>query len=253
MGREFKTLSPYSQELFAPASTLAAVHAFMLVSMSLGLEICTFDFKDAYLQVDQPVPMTIEVSASMFGEGQQGMVTLVLDKLLPGQRIGASAWYNFAKELLEKGNYENFQKEPTLFKNTVKGSQAGLILHADDGLLASTAAEREALQKLLGEKVKVEFSSPMVAAGDELQFLKRKYIMHDEASRCFRTAGTWKPCSRRLAQRQRCEMHPQTARFSNPTTARNSGRRRPMTTARRWAASSTCRTPGLTSSSRCVF
>ena len=172
VGREFKTLSPYTQELFAPASTLSAIHGFMAVALSRGQELCTFDFKDAYLQVDQPVPMIIEVNAAMFGQGQEGTVTLVLDKLLPGQRIGASAWYNFAKDLLGTGGFTNFPKEPTLFKKDT----AGLVLHADDGLVASSRAEREELKKVLTNKVQVEFSEPMVVAGDELNFLKRKYI-----------------------------------------------------------------------------
>ena len=177
VGREFRTMSAYTQELFAPASTLAATHAFLAVALTRKLEVCTFDFKDAYLQVDQPVPMTIEVAASMFGADRQGTVTLVLDKLLPGQRIGASAWFGFAKDLLAKGGYAGFVKEPTLFKKDAAGSQAGVILHADDGLMASTAAEREELKKVLREKVQVEFSDPMVGPGDEIQFLKRKYVM----------------------------------------------------------------------------
>ena len=91
VGREFKSLSPCIQELFAPASTLA-------ITPSRGQELCAFDCKDAYLQVDQPVPMTIEVNAPMFGEGKEGTVTLVLEKLFPGQRIGTSAWYNFLRQ-----------------------------------------------------------------------------------------------------------------------------------------------------------
>ena len=180
VGREFRTMSAYTQELFAPASTLAATHAFLAVALTRKLEVCTFDFKDAYLQVDQPVPMTIEVAASMFGADRQGTVTLVLDKLLPGQRIGASAWFGFAKDLLAKGGYTGFVKEPTLFKKDAGGSQAGVILHADDGLMASTAAEREELKKVLREKVQVEFSDPMVGPGDEIQFLKRKYVMGEK-------------------------------------------------------------------------
>ncbi|CAE7306808.1 unnamed protein product [Symbiodinium necroappetens] len=180
VGREFRTMSADTQELFAPASTLAATHAFLAVALTRKLEVCTFDFKDAYLQVEQPVPMTIEVAASMFGAVRQGTVTLVLDKLLPGQRIGASAWFGFAKDLLAKGGYTGFVKEPTLFKKDAGGSQAGVILHADDGLMASTAAEREKLKKVLREKVQVEFSDPMVGPGDEIQFLKRKYVMGEK-------------------------------------------------------------------------
>ena len=177
VGREFKTMSPYTQELFAPASTLGATHAFIATALSLGLELATFDFKDAYLQVDQPTPMTVEIEGQLFGDPDGGTRTMVLDRLLPGQRIGASAWYLFAKDLLGKACFVNFEKEPTLFRCEVPGSRAGVILHADDGLLASTEEERTKLKSILREKVTVEFSEPLLCTGDELEFLKRKYVL----------------------------------------------------------------------------
>ncbi|CAE7232609.1 unnamed protein product [Symbiodinium sp. CCMP2592] len=177
VGREFKTMSPYTQELFAPASTLGATHAFIATALSLGLQLATFDFKDAYLQVEQPTPMTVEIDGKLFGDPEGGSRTMVLDRLLPGQRIGASAWYLFAKDLLRKASLTNFEKEPTLFRSTVPGSQAGVVLHADDGLLASTEKERNFLKGLLREKVTVEFIQPLLNVGDELEFLKRKYVM----------------------------------------------------------------------------
>ena len=127
VGREFKTMSPYTQE--------------------------------AYLQVDQPTPMTVEIEGKLFGDPDGGTRTMVLDRLLPGQRIGASAWYLFAKDLLGKACLVNFEKEPTLFRSEVPGSRAGVILHADDGLLASTEEERTKLKSILREKVTVEFCS----------------------------------------------------------------------------------------------
>ena len=72
VGREFKTMSPYTQELFAPASTLGATHAFIATALSQGLELATFDFKDAYLQVDQPTPMTVEIEGKLFGDPDGG-------------------------------------------------------------------------------------------------------------------------------------------------------------------------------------
>ena len=177
VGREFKTMSPYTQELFAPASTLGATHAFIATALSEGLELATFDFKDAYLQVDQPTPMTVEIEGRLFGDPDGGTRTMVLDRLLPGQRIGASAWYLFAKDLLGKACLVNFEKEPTLFRSEAPGSRAGVILHADDGLLASTEEERTKLKGILREKVTVEFSEPLLRVGDELEFLKRKYVL----------------------------------------------------------------------------
>ena len=220
VGREFKSLSPYTQELFAPASTLAATHGFMAVALSQGLELCTFDFKDAYLQVDQPVPMTIEVNAAMFGTGQQGAVTLVLDKLLPGQRIGASAWFSFAKDLLGRGSYVNYPKEPTLFKKSGHGSRASLVLHADDGLLASTKEERKELEELLSKKVKVEFSAPMVEAGDELQFLKRKYVRVEEGVAVFSNGRYLEALLKSLGAELKARDAPADASFLEPDNSK---------------------------------
>ncbi|OLP98231.1 hypothetical protein AK812_SmicGene19368 [Symbiodinium microadriaticum] len=143
-----------AQELFAPASTLAATLGFMAIALNRDQELCTFDLNNASLPVDQPMPMTIE-------------------------------------ELLQKRGYANYFKEPTLFIKDGAASKAGLILHADDGLLASTRSEREELQRLLGEKVKVEFSTPMVHAGDELHVLKRKYIKMEDGTQM---GGTLKLC-----------------------------------------------------------
>ena len=134
VAREFKTNSPWTEELFAPASTLGAIHAFLIWAISSGLEVVSLDIKDAYLQVDQPSPAVIMVDAKIFGDGREGLVPYVLEKLLPGQRIGASAWYGFARSSLAEAGMESFPKEPTMFRRKAPDNRAGLVLHADDGL-----------------------------------------------------------------------------------------------------------------------
>ena len=111
VGREFRAMSAYTQELFAPASSLGAVHMFISWALSKNLQLTTIDVKDAYLNAPQPSPVTIQVERTMFGEDAPGTVTLVLDKLLPGQRIGASAWFNFAKGILQDAKLESYVKE----------------------------------------------------------------------------------------------------------------------------------------------
>ena len=54
-----------------------------------------------------------------------------------------------------------------------------MVLHADDGL-ASTAARREKLLKQLSKHVKVQVSEPLNEVGDEIEFLKRRYVLTDE-------------------------------------------------------------------------
>ncbi|CAE7944736.1 unnamed protein product, partial [Symbiodinium sp. KB8] len=176
VGREFRTMAAYTQELFAPASTLASVHMFISWAVSKGLEVTTIDVKDAYLNVPQPSPVTIQVEKSMFGGDTPGTVTLVLDRLLPGQRIGASAWYGYARDILHEAGLESFIKEPTLFRSKEKGNDTALILHADDGLLASTRAERAKFEATFGAKVTLQVDSPLAEVGDSISFLKRKYV-----------------------------------------------------------------------------
>ena len=90
-----------------------------------GLRVVSLDIKDAYLQVPQPSPAVITVDAKVFGNDQEGQVTYVLERLLPGQRVGASAWYNFAKQMLEESGMENFPKEPTLFRSGSTSEKVG--------------------------------------------------------------------------------------------------------------------------------
>ena len=55
-----------------------------------------------------------------------------------------------------------------------------MILHADDGLLASTREARERLLQTMGTRVEVKVSEPLLAVGDEVEFPKRRYILTEE-------------------------------------------------------------------------
>ena len=71
-------------------------------------------------------------------------------------------------------------KEPNLFRNVDDDNDPMLVLHANHGLLAAMAHEREELVKRVGAKVKVQVSAPMKDICDELEFLKRKYVKAKE-------------------------------------------------------------------------
>ena len=75
-----------------------------------------------------------------------------------------------------QANLESYTKEPTLFKSTEKGKDTGRILHADDGLLASTASERAKFEETFGSHVMLQVSLPLVNVGDSIEFLKRRYV-----------------------------------------------------------------------------
>ncbi|CAE7337252.1 unnamed protein product [Symbiodinium sp. CCMP2592] len=183
VGREFKAWTPWSQDLFAPASTLATVHGLMSLAQAYDLELVTLDVKDAYLNVKQKKPVIIYVDARLFdeGQGEERMIPYILEYLLPGQRAAASEWFQYFTGLLGQAGMESFGKEPTLFRN--KEAQAplsGLVLHADDGLLASKKEFREKLVGELSQHVTVQVSEPLKSIGSELSFLKRSYSMHED-------------------------------------------------------------------------
>ena len=176
VAREFRTTSAWTSDLFAPASSLAITHALISYALTNDLELTTLDIKDAYLNVDQPTKVIIKVQASILNEGALGEMTLVLDKLLPGQRIGASAWYDLASSVLGEAKLTNFGKEPTLFRHTDHENRSAMILHADDGLLAANKKEREEILKVFAKKFTVQVGQPMTEEGDRFSFLKRMYV-----------------------------------------------------------------------------
>ena len=148
----------------------------MALAQSRGLELVTLDIKDAYLNVPQKAKATIQVDAALFGMLCGGLITFALERLLPGRRIAASEWFVFIKGILVEAGLRGFEKEPTLFRAEVKDDDSNLVLHADDGLLASTAETRKQLVAKLGKRVKVQVSEPTKDVGDELEFLKRRYV-----------------------------------------------------------------------------
>ena len=167
--------------------------------------------------------MIIEVERGILEAGGVGAVELVLDRLLPGQRIGASAWYNFAKDLLEQGSMHNYVKEPTLFRHTDPENDTGLILHADDGMIASIAAEREKLVSTLGSKVKLQVSEPLRHIGDEIEFLKRRYVMVEGGVAVFSNSKYLESLSKAFEGKVKRRDSPSDASFQEPDASKELG------------------------------
>ena len=67
VAREFKAMSDWSAELFAPASTLAAVHSFIAVALARGLQIAVLDVKDAYQMWSNRTPWSSKSSGRSWG------------------------------------------------------------------------------------------------------------------------------------------------------------------------------------------
>ncbi|CAE7303029.1 unnamed protein product [Symbiodinium sp. CCMP2456] len=176
VAREFKSWSSWSQELFAPASTLATINSLITVAMAEDLEVVSIDIKDAYLNVKQRAPVVIHVDGRLMGHDTAEPVAFILERMLPGQRAAAGEWFLFMKELLGGACLEGYIKEPTLFVHKGPTAKTKLILHADDGLLGSTREEREHLVAKLEEHVTVQVSDVLTKNSGEIEFLKRRYV-----------------------------------------------------------------------------
>eukprot|EP00439_Symbiodinium_sp_Y106_P075033 s1337_g14.t1 len=121
--------------------------------------VVSLDIKDAYLQVPQPSLAIITVDARALGAEQEGQVTYVLEQLLPGQHVGARA--NVVQEQQRSGEVRD---------DSPCGSRA----------LGFPKGEREQLLGQIGGKVTLQVSQPLVEIGDEIEFLKRRYILSEE-------------------------------------------------------------------------
>eukprot|EP00435_Cladocopium_sp_Y103_P068164 s313_g31.t1 len=96
--------------------------------------LATIDVKDAFLCVPQEKPFAVKLAGRKY----------IIAKNLPGQRLGAKAWYWFFRNYLTTTfNYEWCTEQPCLCKN----KDSVLMLHVDDVLFTGT--KRSAVGGLL--------------------------------------------------------------------------------------------------------
>ena len=129
--------------------------------------IGSMDIKDAFLQVDQEEPLRVRVEAGEF----------IVHKNLPGQRLGAKAWFDHISNFLkEKGNFESCDLNPCLLRNEL----AMLLIHVDDIMIAgSTYYIEKVFVPMIKEKFEISLAL-MKTNGDEISFLKRTYRKIDD-------------------------------------------------------------------------
>ena len=163
-------------EVYSPASgqhVLRLLPALFLnnVVMSQGLGdqgppiLGALDIKDAFLQVPQERPLPITTATGYYK---------VL-KNIPGQRIGAKAWYEFLREYLEKELSFTFDVvNPCLGKQGTGSSLVCVLVHVDDVMFTGRQIPVENFVKKLKDKFDVEVSM-IKEHNEEFSFLKRKY------------------------------------------------------------------------------
>ena len=128
-----------------------------------GVTLGTVNVKDAFLMVDQPTPLRVQLP---FGN-------LIVLKNLPGQRLGAKCWcWHFRVFLALTFNMEWCPEQPCLCKN----SECALMIHVDDVVLCgSTKYWNEVFLKKLGEKYTFN-ATALGDVGSSISLLKRKLV-----------------------------------------------------------------------------
>ena len=77
------------------------------------------DVKDAFLQVNQDEPILVNLQNQQF----------VIQRNLPGPRLGAKQWFLFLKDFLQSSmGFEFSAEQPCLAKT----AEATILIHVDD-------------------------------------------------------------------------------------------------------------------------
>eukprot|EP00435_Cladocopium_sp_Y103_P042938 s2725_g12.t1 len=130
---------------------------------SSGVTLGVVDVKDAFLMVDQPSPLRVQLPIGNF----------VVLRNLPGQRLGAKSWYWFFRSFLTKElEMQWCLEQPCLCRN----SHYSLMIHVDDIMFCGCSKYWE---QVFLPRLKEEFSVNASALGDvgsSISFLKRKLV-----------------------------------------------------------------------------
>ena len=128
--------------------------------------IGALDVKDAFLQVPQQKPLRI---VTTMGEYE------VL-RNLPGQRIGAKAWYEHLRSyLIEQQGFEFDIINPCLGKKGAGEDLVTILIHVDDVMFTGREGPVTEFISRMREKFDIEVNMAK-EYGEEFSFLKRKYI-----------------------------------------------------------------------------
>jgi hypothetical protein len=125
------------------------------------------DVKDAFLQVPQQEPLRISLGGCQW----------IVEKNLPGQRLGERAWFDYLAEFLEKeAAFEYCVLNPCLARN----EHMALLMHVDDVMVVGRGSYiMDFFIPLI--KKRFEISSDFLEkVGDKMTFLKRTYVRVDD-------------------------------------------------------------------------
>eukprot|EP00435_Cladocopium_sp_Y103_P065127 s2538_g27.t1 len=125
------------------------------------IQIGALDIKDAFLQVEQEVRVQVTTKVGKFR----------VDRNLPGQRIGAKAWFDFLTEYLKTCDFEFSKENPCLGR---RDDGTYLLIHVDDIMFCGMTVGVKKLVEQLKKKFNVSVNVAQYE-GDSFEFLKRTY------------------------------------------------------------------------------
>ena len=132
--------------------------------------IGALDVKDAFLQVPQEKPLRITTAVGEYK---------VL-RNLPGQRIGAKAWYEHLRSyLIEEQGFSFDIINPCLGKRGVGEDLVCVLIHVDDIMFTGKEEPVNNFIQSMEKRFDIEVNV-MKNYGDEFSFLKRKYVYTPE-------------------------------------------------------------------------
>ena len=123
--------------------------------------LASLDVKDAFLMVPQEKAVRVKLRGEDF----------VVQRNLPGQRLGARHWYLFLRQFLESEMDFKFCKEqPCLCRN----EHGMMMIHVDDVMFAGeTQYWKDVVLKKFQERFTISFEE-LGDTGTSISFLKRK-------------------------------------------------------------------------------
>ena len=170
VAREFSFMER-RDDCFSPATSTNVMNLLLMVYL----------LNDVAVKTRQQNMFWQQLTSRMLSYVYHRLVTLagrkyIIAKNLPGQRLGAKAWYWFFRDFLSKVfGYEYRTEQPCLCRH----EHSALMLHVDDVLFVG---KRKFWEEQFLPKLKEQFSisaSVLEGEGGSISFLKRKLVKVD--------------------------------------------------------------------------
>ena len=183
--REFRWLDSTKEGLFSPATSTDIIRlvpalylAWTTTKPDQKFAVISLDIKDAYLQVEQPVPVTSTIRGKPY----------VFERMIPGQREGSQQWFaHFVAYLSEHFHVEKCRECPAVVRLSEKGedgsageNQGPGMIHVDDSLMLlplDWALKR--FIPVVQQKFQITYEVAH-APGDSFRFLKRLHCITEQ-------------------------------------------------------------------------